>query len=169
MTPFADSSAIVKLYADEPGHETIRELDQLVVAQVTRVEVPAALWRKQRMDQLSAEDSALLVTQFEADWFGTDQAPRRFEIVRLTALILEDAARLTATHQLRAYDAVQLATARAVRAADPRITQFVAFDHTLLRAAAADGFTTNLHIRDSSNSPAQRSAATPARHGTIPE
>jgi hypothetical protein len=41
-------------------------------------------------------------------------------------------------------------SARPTTQAPPRVAQFVAFDHTLLRAAAADGFTSNPHIRDSS-------------------
>ncbi|MDQ2708813.1 MAG: type II toxin-antitoxin system VapC family toxin [Actinomycetota bacterium] len=139
---FADSSALVKLYADEAGHEAVRALDRIVVAQIARVEVPAALWRKQRIGELSAEGAAVLVTAFEADWFGTDQDPRRFEIARMNQLVIEDAARLTGVHGLRAYDAVQLATARAVRTADPDATRFVAFDRTLRGAAAADGFAT---------------------------
>jgi uncharacterized protein len=143
MSSFADSSALVKLYADEPGHEVVRALEGVVVAQIARVEVPAALWRKQRMGQLSVEQSAVLVAAFDADWFGTQQgAPRRFEIVRMTALIIEDAARLTGVHGLRAYDAVQLATARAVRTADPDTTRFIAFDHSLRDAAAVEGFAT---------------------------
>jgi predicted nucleic acid-binding protein len=137
---FADSSALVKLYADEPGYETVRGLGGIVVAQIARVEVPSALWRKQRMGELTAAAAAVLVSQFEADWFGTDEEPRRFEPIRLTALILEDAAKATAVHGLRAFDAVQLATAKAVRAADPGITRFAAFDKALCDAAATEGF-----------------------------
>ncbi len=47
MSVFADSSALVKLYADESDHELVRRIDVLIVSQVARVEVPAALWRKQ--------------------------------------------------------------------------------------------------------------------------
>jgi predicted nucleic acid-binding protein len=140
MAAFADSSALVKLYADEPGHERVRALDQVVVAQLARVEVPAAIWRKNRMGELSAGAAALLVAAFEADWFGTEQDPRRFEIVRMNGPVIEDAARLTGVHGLRAYDAVQLATARAVRAVDQGIVRFIAFDRALASAAAAEGF-----------------------------
>ncbi|MBB6374422.1 putative nucleic acid-binding protein [Pseudonocardia eucalypti] len=130
----------MKLYADEPGHEDVRSLEQIVVAQLARVEVPAALWRKRRMGELTTEQAALLVAEFEADWFGTEDAPRRFEIVRMSSLIVEDAAHLTGTRGLRAYDSVQLATARAVRSADPEVKRFLAFDKTLREAAATDGF-----------------------------
>lgn len=138
---FADSSALVKLYADEPGHGSVRALEQVVVAQIARVEVPAALWRKNRMGELSAGAAAVLVAAFEADWFGTEEGPRRFEVVRMSARVVEDAARLAGVHGLRAYDAVQLATARAVRAVDESTERFVAFDRGLSSAAAAEGFT----------------------------
>ena len=45
MIPFADSSALVKLYADEAGSSEVRGFERFVVAQIARVEVPAALWK----------------------------------------------------------------------------------------------------------------------------
>jgi hypothetical protein len=57
VSVFADSSALVKLYADEPGHEQVRNPGLLLVSQLARVEVPAAIWRKHRMGELSPDDS----------------------------------------------------------------------------------------------------------------
>lgn len=145
MSCFADSSALVKLYADEADHEAVRALESIIVAQIARIEVPAALWRKHRMGELTSTEATLLVAQFEADWFGAEDNPRRFGVVRMTSLVIEDAAYLTRTHHLRAYDAVQMATARAVRTADPDITMFVAYDKTLNEAARTNGFTTVTH------------------------
>lgn len=45
-----------------------------------------------------------------------------------------------AVHGLRAYDAVQLATAQAVREAAPGCAAFAAFDKNLRGAAAMEGF-----------------------------
>ena len=45
MTSFADSSALVTLYADEPGYERVRASSHLVVAQLAHVEVPSPIWR----------------------------------------------------------------------------------------------------------------------------
>ena len=140
MSTFADSSALVKLYSDEPGHEHVRELLSVAVAQLARVEVPAALWRKQRLGELSVDDARLLAADFEADYFGADSEPPRFAAVATTAGILDEAARLCAAHGLRAYDAVQLSSALAVRHADDSCTAFAAFDRSLRRAAAAEGF-----------------------------
>lgn len=112
----------------------------MAVAQVARVEVPAALWRKQRIGELGAEAAAVLTAEFEADYFGTDNEPPRFVTVATTARILDEAARLCATHGLRAYDAVQLASALATRAVDPGCGTIAVFDSSLRAAAAAEGF-----------------------------
>jgi uncharacterized protein len=140
VSAFADASALVKLYADEAGYEAIRSLEAVAVAQITRVEVPAALWRKQRLGELSTRHAQILTADFEADYYGTDEQPPRFSLILTTSAILDDAARLCATHGLRAYDGVQLASALAVRGADVNCTTFAAFDHSLRSAASAEGF-----------------------------
>jgi uncharacterized protein len=136
---YADSSALVKLYADEADADAVRCVDVLVVSQLARVEVPAALWRKQRMGELSAEDANVLARDFEADWYGDDEEDARFLVVAISPAMLDDAARLTATHGLRAYDAVQLASALAADVADTEPLPFLAFDEHLLAAAAVEG------------------------------
>lgn len=140
MTTFADSSALVKLYADEDGAEVVRQLRVLVVSHLARVEVPAAFWRKQHTGELSAEDAQVLTSEFEADWFGTAEEPPRFVAVVLASGLLDQAAQFCASHGLRAYDAVQLSCAVATRAADKSCTSFAAFDEALRVAAAAEGF-----------------------------
>lgn len=140
MNVFGDSSALVKLYANESGSEAVREIERFTVAQTARVEVPAALWRLNRMRLLTPRLIAALVGDFEADWFGDDTGGRRFGVVRMTSLVLEDAAGLTGAHGLRGFDAIQLASARAVRRADPSITTFAVFDGPLRDAAATEGF-----------------------------
>ncbi|WP_239647887.1 type II toxin-antitoxin system VapC family toxin [Nocardiopsis ganjiahuensis] len=133
---------MVKLYADEHASSEVRDLaGPLVVSQMTRVELPAALWRKHRMGELGVEDTRILIADFEADYFGTPGEERRFSAVRITAEILEEAVRLTAVHGLRAYGAVQLASAKAVRSADPSCTSCAVFDKNLRAAAAMEGFT----------------------------
>jgi predicted nucleic acid-binding protein len=106
LSTFADSSALVKLYADEDGYQQVRGMAGTAVAQLARVEVPAALWRKQRMGELSADDARLLTADFEADYFGTDSEPLRLAAVAATGRLLDEAVRLCASHGLRAYDAV---------------------------------------------------------------
>ena len=131
---------LVKLYADEPGASEVRALSNLVVSCLARVELPAALWRKHRLGELPLEDASVLVASCEWDYFGGTAAQPVFAVVGATGEILDEAARSLAQHPLRAYDAVQLASALAARAADPELTTFVCFDEMLAAAARAEGF-----------------------------
>lgn len=139
MTAFADASALVKLYVPEADHEVVRQVTDLVIAQVSRVEVPAALWRKVRVGELTAADAAVLVAAFEADYHGTATEGPRFAVIATAAPVLDSAARLAAVHGLRAYDAVQLASASTAAAVASSVRDFVAFDVRLATAAAAEG------------------------------
>ncbi|MTD55051.1 type II toxin-antitoxin system VapC family toxin [Amycolatopsis pithecellobii] len=140
MSTFADSSALVKIYADEPGHEHIRELPALVISQLARIEVPAALWRKYRLGELSPQQVSVLVAEFEADFYGTLEQPGRFAVVPVSDLVLETASRLTRAHGLRAYDATQLACAQLAASADRDCRTFAAADKSLRAAAVGEGF-----------------------------
>jgi predicted nucleic acid-binding protein len=131
----------VKLYADEPGHRAIRTLRLLVISAIARVEVPSALWRKARAQELDDSTASILVSAFELDFHGGPDSDPRFTIVSLTEPVLIAAAREAARHALRAYDAVQLASALAVRETDPRCSHFACFDTDLRRAAGREGFT----------------------------
>lgn len=111
-----------------------------MISAIARVEVPAALWRKERLGELASADAGLLALAFEADFHGTDSEPPRFAAVAVTAEVLEVAAQLAATHGLRAYDALQLACALAAREADPGCEAFACFDRELSDAAARAGF-----------------------------
>ena len=140
MTLYADSSALVTAYADEPGRLPLDSSAPIVVSQIARVEVPAALWRKQRTGALEPQAAQQLCDEFAADYYGDEGAPPRFAVVPVTATILEHAARLTAVHGLRAYDAIQLSTALAARSVDAQCARFASYDEELRRAAAAEGF-----------------------------
>lgn len=137
---FADSSALVKLYADESGAGLIRDFPSFVVSALARVEVPAALWRKYRMHEVTAGAVALLVAGFEDDYSGGNMSGTRLTPIAVTGPILDQAARCAGVHQLRAFDATQLASAMAARAADPGCTAFATYDNCLRAAAATEGF-----------------------------
>ncbi len=130
----------MKLYADEAGHRAIRALDSLVVSALVRVEVPSALWRKVRAGELEDATASTLVSAFELDFHGDLDSGSRFTIVAATEPVLVAGARETARHALRAYDAIQLASALAVRELDPRCSRFACFDTELRRAASRAGF-----------------------------
>jgi predicted nucleic acid-binding protein len=130
----------VKRYADETGHAVVRGRADLVVSRLARVEVPAALWRKRRLGELSAEDTALLCDEFEWEWAVGAQGSGTFHIVDLTDDVLETAVRSLPRHALRAYDAVQLASAMLARAADAALIEFACFDVELREAARGERF-----------------------------
>jgi predicted nucleic acid-binding protein len=140
VSTFADSSALVKLYVPEEGHTQVRRVRAIAIAQIARVEVPAAFWRKHRLGELSADNARLLTAAFEADYFGTDQEPPRFVALALRPEVLDEATRLCASHGLRACDGVQLACAECARRADPECSTVAAFDGALRSAAAREGF-----------------------------
>jgi len=130
----------VKLYVDEPGHVALRRQAALVVSSLAAVEVPAAFWRKQRQGELKVADAETLVAAFAVDLAGTERRAPRFAAIPPIAAVLERAAALCATDALRAYDAVQLASAAAAREADRECDRFACFDQSLRSAAARSGF-----------------------------
>lgn len=143
MTAFADTSAVVKLYADEPDSELMRRDSLLVVSTLTRVEVISAIWRKHRVGDLSAYEARLLVDTFLIDWGAVDATGPTFLPVPPATSVLDLAVSLCGLHGLRAYDAVQLASALQARTADSGVSDFVTYDVALHRAAAAEGFRVN--------------------------
>ncbi len=139
MTAFADSSAIVKLYVDEVGSESVRSWrGPVYVSSLAHVEVSAALWRKQRTDGRRAADVRVVVDAFRGHLGGLTGDVAMLPVVT-TIPIVDSATTLVARHPLRAYDALQLATAMTVREVAP-VGEFLAFDRTLCAAAAAEGF-----------------------------
>ena len=139
MTVFADSSALVTRYATEVELVELGSPGEVVVSVLARVEVPSAIWRKQRMGELSSEDAAILVDAFEADYHGAGDGSPGFVPIAVRPVILERAARLLAVHALRGYDAVQLASALMVTEVVPECSGFAVLDRRLREAAAREG------------------------------
>ena len=140
MTVFADSSALVKLYVAEAHHEAIRAIaEPIIISALAEVEVPAALWRKHRIGEISGADAGILSAEFAADVDGEGLAMPRFAVVAVGSAVVAGATGLVARHPLRGFDAVQLATALAARQTLGRLGRFVAFDVVLRSAAAAEG------------------------------
>lgn len=140
---FLDSSAVVKRYVSEIGHSWITNLcdpgqnHDLFIAQVTLVEVVATLCRKAREMAISANERDRLIDTFRQD------SRNSYAIVPATTLTYTDAGDLCRSHILRAYDAVQLASAIVLRneaqAANVSTPTFVCADKALLLIAKAEG------------------------------
>jgi uncharacterized protein len=97
----------VKRYIREPGHEAVRPLfrRRAAAAAISGIEVPAALWRRAREGDLAEARARALVEQAKADL-------AEMILVEVRRGVIERAQRLVEQHPLRAYDAVQLASAR---------------------------------------------------------
>ncbi len=138
MTVFLDSSALVKRYADESDSDLVRAVTEPVIASdLAAVEVPAALWRKHRIGDISAADAQILCRQFLTD-ISASASESDAVLVEAGKDILRSAVDLVARHPLRAYDAVQLASALAASRLIGRCS-FGCFDEQLSDAAAAEG------------------------------
>lgn len=134
---FWDSSALVPLVVEEPSSGACRDLliadPALVVWTLAPVEVASGLRRRQREGGLDASE--------------VDEALRRLDAlaeawteVEAVAQVKARAARLLATHPLRAADAMQLAAAIIVTGDAPRGSTFVTRDKRLREAAQQEGF-----------------------------
>jgi len=147
VTVFEDASAIVTRYVIEPGREPSAAPSVVVMSAVSQVEVTSAIWRKQRVGELSPGQARVLVDAFLADldssMHPSPTAEVTFHPVAVTTGVLDTAVTFCAIHGLRAYDAVQLASAVLARGADPTLTRLATYDVALSRAAAAEGFTVN--------------------------
>lgn len=138
MSLFADSSAIVTRYASDES-DVLPRINGIVVSALARVEVASALWRKARQHGLTAAEAGAVLREFDADWSESSGDEALYRAVGVDA-VMERAARVTASHELRAMDAIQLASALAVRDAEPECRTMIVLDERLRRAAAAERF-----------------------------
>jgi len=139
-----DASAVVKRYATEPGSERILAITEvaagnaIVLAELTLVEVAAALAAKQRTPRgLSLKDRDRALSRF------LQECAEQFLLFRVERDVIDQAVELTQKHRLRGYDAVQLASAilanRILMEQGHSPLTFVAADSDLLSAAQAEG------------------------------
>lgn len=131
---FFDSSALVKAYIAETGTDWVRTIlddpqHRISISALAEVEVISALTRRFNEGDL---------TQGELDQACDEltQDCATYFLVDITNQILEAAVENARNHSLRAYDAVQLASAIAVKTA-LLMTQNNAVDFTLVSADLA--------------------------------
>jgi predicted nucleic acid-binding protein len=132
VTVFFDASALVKLYVWEPDTDAVPSVDvPAMISELTRVELPSAFWRKHGLGQFN---------EFAADYYG-EGGQLRFAVMRISDVTVSTAAGLVARADLRAGDAIQLASAVVARQVGREVTAFASFDARLRDAAAVEGFT----------------------------
>ena len=136
---YLDTSALVKIYINEPGTERMKELaspnagNRLAVCSITQVEFHAAIWRRHRIRELDDEEAELAIDLFSA------RLETEFVRHSIDDRMLNLASELTSRHPLRGYDAVQLAACLSLARIMPDPPTFVCADGTLLTAAEGEG------------------------------
>ncbi len=145
---FLDSSALVKRYLTESGTNWIRTLvdptagNTIIVAEITRVEVAAALAARHR-----APGGMTLEERDKAVDLLLEHNDSEYRITPLGSEIISRAVSLTQNHRLRGYDAVQLATALAANdslvASELPAPTFITADNDLIAATNAEGLATD--------------------------
>ncbi len=140
---YFDTSALIKRYVQETGTPWVLELVAiksrclLLTARVTVVEMYSALARRRREMSVAPEDLDLAVREFSAD------TASEYEFVELDSALVAVARDLVDRYPLRAYDAVQLASAiianRALHTARRARLTFVSADDRLVKVATAEG------------------------------
>jgi hypothetical protein len=142
---FADTSALAKRYVSETGSAWLRNLldpatgNETFVVRITAVELIAAIARRERGGSLTPTDASTARTAFRTD-LATE-----YHVVEVNEALIDRAMLLAETYALRAYDAVQLATALEVNALclasglPPLV--LISADAELNTAAVAEGLT----------------------------
>ena len=140
---FLDSSALVKRYVTETGSDWIRYLtdlaarNPLIIARITWVEVLSALARRQREGSITAGDITRAVQAFSYD------LDMQYQVAELDPALARAAGEMVILYPLRAYDAVQLASAFRIKSNLTRTGAtsliFVAADDRLISIAQAEG------------------------------
>jgi hypothetical protein len=145
---YFDTSALVKRYVTEAGSRRINALLvspctlTVFTSQLTLVETTCAFSRRMREGALTLKNYRELLAAFRYD------TEYRYIVADVMPITVETACELAGRHPVRAYDAVQLATAllingEIVRNNKPPLT-FICADKRLLEIAQAE----NLHTEN---------------------
>ncbi len=143
-TYYLDTSALGKRYVQETGTDWIRTLaaqeeHTLLTARVTMVEVHSALARRKREGSVAPADCAIASQAFAV------HCAVEYEFIELDLNVVTAARNLLDRYPLRAYDAIQLASAivanQALNVAQLAGLIFLSADERLNTVAANAGLT----------------------------
>ena len=136
MIRYFDASALAKRYVAEPGSEDVGQLlaDGIpVTCRLSEVEIASALARRRREGALTAAARDRLLASMHRDMAS-------LYVVEVLPEVSALACRLLTRHQLRAGDALHLASALMLSGRSGITVQFVAYDRALNEAAVKEGF-----------------------------
>lgn len=138
MILYLDTSALVKLYVEEPGSAAVKEkvsAAQIVsTSRVAYVEARAGFARKFRQRELTRKEYSQVVKGFKRDW-------RNYFIVEVSEDVVELGGELVERHPLRGFDAIHLASALLLKSRTRSTVSFSCFDERLKKAAQTEGLT----------------------------
>jgi predicted nucleic acid-binding protein len=128
---YLDTSALVKLYVDEPGRGAVLELLEVAItcatARIAYVEARAAFARRRREGGFDTRTLRHVVDLLDQDW-------ATYTLIEMGEPLVRRAGVLAERHGLRGYDAVHLAAALEVARAGADVV-VACFDERLRRAA----------------------------------
>lgn len=139
---YLDTSGLIKLYIAEPGTDLVRRAVEdaysVRASELAYTEARSAFARLRREDSIGVAALRTLVGWLDEDWNRGSYNP-----IVPDAEVCRRAGDLAGKHSLRAYDAVQLATALHLRAnyrpdSAGDLVHFLTFDANLRRAAEAE-------------------------------
>lgn len=137
MRLYLDTSALVKLYVDEEGSPLVRDhvgrASVVATSAIAYVEARAALARRRHERWLSPSEHRRIVRALDRDW-------EHYLLLTVTDALIREAASLTETHHLRAYDAIHLASAAVVKVRLSETVVFASWDANLETVARREGF-----------------------------
>ncbi len=152
MRLYLDTSALVKLHVEEKGSVLVREAvaqaEPISTSRVAYVEARAAFARRRHTRELDAQDYRRIVQDLDGDW-------DHYFRIDVTEPLIRTAARLAERHNLRAYDAIHLASVCVVRDRLGPPVVFACWDSDLDAAAAKEGLI-SLRTRTAWRSPGEK-------------
>lgn len=135
---YLDTSALVKLYVQEPGTDYLIQLasnpaeNRFSLLAITPVEVRSAVRRRQRAGDLDAQDADEILGRLQK------HLETRFVQQAVNEIVLNGALEMIDRYALRAFDAFQLSGCLALKSVEAESPTFVCSDHQLLAAARSE-------------------------------
>ncbi len=140
---FFDTSALVKRYVQEVGTNWVLSIlspnsgNVICIARITPIEIMSGVYRLQRSDIINERQAQAILLWVQR------HMQREYRRIDLSAAVSARAIELLRKYPLRAYDAVQLASAfetnHRLTSADLTPLTFVSADQRLIISATAEG------------------------------
>ena len=136
---YFDTSALVKLYVEEAGSDAVlqiaedREKNQLVMLELSRIELRSAVRQRQRNGDIEEANAAAILRQFEQDSAAA-------YVIQLDTNVMQEAARLLDKHPIKGQEALQLAGCLVACTSVPPPVTLVCADSDLCDSARQEGF-----------------------------